>query len=97
MDRIYLIDLYDIYSDLLNDKQREYFELYYFDNLSLGEISDNIGISRNAIYKQIKTVENKIIFFEDKLKLHAKNLKLKDIIDKEKDKNIKIELENLRW
>ena len=33
MDRIYLIDLYDIYSDLLNDKQREYFELYYFDNL----------------------------------------------------------------
>ena len=67
MDRIYLIDLYDIYSDLLNDKQREYFELYYFDNLSLGEISDNIGISRNAIYKQIKTVENKIIFFEDKL------------------------------
>lgn len=97
MDRIYLIDLYDIYSDLLNDKQREYFELYYFDNLSLGEISDNIGISRNAIYKQIKTVENKIIFFEDKLKLYAKNLKLKDIIDKEKDKNIKIELENLRW
>lgn len=97
MDRIYLINLYDIYSDLLNDKQREYFELYYFDNLSLGEISDNIGISRNAIYKQIKTVENKIIFFEDKLKLYAKNLKLKDIIDKEKDKNIKIELENLRW
>ena len=97
MNRIYLIDLYDIYSDLLNDKQREYFELYYFDNLSLGEISDNIGISRNAIYKQIKTVENKIIFFEDKLKLYAKNLKLKDIIDKEKDKNIKIELENLRW
>ena len=97
MDRIYLIDLYDIYSDLLNDKQREYFELYYFDNLSLGEISDNIGISRNAIYKQIKTVEKKIIFFEDKLKLYAKNLKLKDIIDKEKDKNIKIELENLRW
>ena len=97
MDRIYLIDLYDIYSDLLNDKQREYFELYYFDNLSLGEISDNIGISRNAIYKQIKTVENKIIFFEDKLKLYAKNLKLKNIIDKEKDKNIKIELENLRW
>ena len=97
MNRIYLIDLYDIYSDLLNDKKREYFELYYFDNLSLGEISDNIGISRNAIYKQIKTVENKIIFFEDKLKLYAKNLKLKDIIDKEKDKNIKIELENLRW
>ena len=97
MDIIYLINLYDIYSDLLNDKQREYFELYYFDNLSLGEISDNIGISRNAIYKQIKTVENKIIFFEDKLKLYAKNLKLKDIIDKEKDKNIKIELENLRW
>ena len=38
-EREYLIILYDFYSELLNDKQRQYFEDYYFNNLSLGEIS----------------------------------------------------------
>ena len=41
-DRDYIILLYDYYMELFNDKQREYFEYYYFNNLSLGEISDNI-------------------------------------------------------
>ena len=40
-DRIYLTMLYDIYGDLLTEKERKYFEAYYFDNLSLGEISEN--------------------------------------------------------
>ena len=38
MDKnIYLINLYDIYSSLLTEKQQNYFEEYYFDNLSLKE------------------------------------------------------------
>ena len=52
-ERDYLVILYDIYGELLNDKQRECFEDYYFNNLSLGEISENILLSRNAIYKNI--------------------------------------------
>ena len=51
--RDYIIILYDYYGELFNDKQKRYFEDYYFNNLSLGEISDNIGISRNAIHKVI--------------------------------------------
>ncbi|UKI27608.1 MAG: hypothetical protein L6V91_03120 [Bacilli bacterium] len=39
-EREYLIILYDFYGELLSDKQREYFEDYYFNNLSLGEISE---------------------------------------------------------
>ena len=38
----YLIILYDYYGELLNDLQRNYFELYYFDNLSLSEKIENI-------------------------------------------------------
>ena len=62
-DRIYLTMLYDIYGDLLTEKERKYFEAYYFDNLSLGEISENILLSRNAIYKNIKTSSDKLYFY----------------------------------
>ena len=67
MDRVYLTNLYDIYGELLDDKKKEYFESYYFDNLSLGEISENLGISRNAVHKQLKVVEDKLRFYEEKL------------------------------
>ena len=40
-DRDYIVMLYDFYGELFNDKQREYFEDYYFNNLSLAEIGSN--------------------------------------------------------
>jgi hypothetical protein len=95
--RIYLIDLYDIYSDLLSDKQREYFEYYYFDNLSLGEISDNLNVSRNAVHKQIKKVEEELNEYESKLKLYEKNNTLNKIINGLEDTKLKEELDKLRW
>ena len=58
-DRDYIIILYDYYGDLFSDKEKENFESYYFDNLSLGEISENESKSRNAIHKSIKSVTNK--------------------------------------
>ena len=92
-----LIMLYDYYGELFSIQQREYFEWYYFDNLSLGEISENVNVSRNAIYKQLKTVENKLLFYEEKLKLYEKSNKLEYIIENEKDKELKNKLEELRW
>ena len=94
-NRDYIILLYDYYSDLFNEKQREYFEDYYFNNLSLGEISDNIGISRNAIHKVIKNVEDKLLFYEDKLGLCKKNEVIKNIINDIDDVSIKNKLEEL--
>ena len=81
-NRIYFINLYDYYSELLTDKQQNYFEGYYFDNLSLQEISENIGVSRNAVSKQLKDVTNKLEYFEEKLKLYNKSLKIKKLIEK---------------
>lgn len=89
MDNVfYLINLYDYYESLLTDKQREYFEDYYFNNLSLKEISENNDVSRNAVHKQLKDVVNKLKFYEDKLKLYEKSLQIKELIKdfKEKDK-----------
>ena len=96
-DREYLIILYDYYSELFNDVQKQYFEEYYFDNLSLSEISENEDKSRNAVHKCIKNVCNKLYEYEEKLKLYGNSNKLKNIIDKIDDKEIKRELEELLW
>ena len=88
-NRDYLIILYDYYGELLNEKQREYFELYYFDNLSLGEISENLDVSRNAVHKTIKLVVDKLLFYEDKLKVYYKSNKLLKIANDINDINLK--------
>lgn len=93
--RDYYIILYDYYYSLFSLKQREYFEDYYFNNLSLSEISENIGVSRNAIHKSIKLIEKKLTFYEDCLGLYKKSLKIKDIIDSVNDNSIKSKLEEL--
>lgn len=93
--RDYLICLYDIYGELFNDKQREYFESYYFHNLSLSEIGTNLGVSRNAIHKVIQGVEEKLNFYEEKLGMFQMNQKIYDIIDKESNIEIKRELERI--
>ena len=93
-NRIYLIDLYDYYGDLLTEKQQAYFEDYYFNNYSLQEISENYSVSRNAVFKQIKDVVNKLSNYEEKLKLYEKSLKIKAIISEFDDK-IRKEIEEL--
>lgn len=74
--RLYIIDLYDIYGNLLTGKQKEYFELYYFDNLSLSEISQNDNVSRNSIHKHIKNGCLKLENYEEKLKIYERNEKI---------------------
>ncbi|MDR0858516.1 MAG: YlxM family DNA-binding protein [Oscillospiraceae bacterium] len=50
MDKVERMNmLYDFYSGLLTDKQRHYFALYYEDNLSLSEIAENEGITRQGV------------------------------------------------
>ena len=41
--------LFDFYGELLTDKQREYFDLRYNEDLSLGEIAEQSGISRQGV------------------------------------------------
>ena len=90
-----LIILYDYYGELLSEDNRKYFEDYYFDNLSLGEIAENNSISRNAIHKHIKNAIEKLEFYEEKLKLYEKDKKLNALIDDIKDEKIKNTVNNL--
>ena len=92
---LYIISLYDIYNSLLTDKQKLYFEDYYFNNLSLSEMSENYEVSRNAIHRQIKEVNSKLEDFELKLKIKEKNIKLKELINKIDDSKLRLELEKI--
>ena len=95
MDKtIYYNNLYDYYGELLTDKQKEYFELYYFENLSLGEIAERRDVSRNAIHKELKIVLEKLDYYEEKLKLFAKKEKITSLISTLDDK-IRIRIEEL--
>ena len=92
---VYLNDLFDLYGSLLTDKQQLYFKDYYFNNLSYGEIGEKYGTSRNAIFNQIKIINEKLNFFEKKLQLYSKKQLINDIIKIESNAKIKKELENL--
>lgn len=92
---VYYNNLYDLYGDLLTEKQKQYFEDYYFNNLSFSEMAENYNVSRNAVFKQLHIVIDKLEEYENKLQLFKKKEKLLKVIDKVADKKLKEELEGL--
>jgi len=64
--------LFDFYQTLLTPKQRNYMELYYLEDYSLGEISELLNVSRQAVYDNIKRTEAMLEDYENKLFLYDK-------------------------
>ena len=64
--------LFEQYKELLTDKQREMVSLYYEEDYSLGEISENLGVSRQGVYDTLKRSEKILREYESKLHLVAK-------------------------
>ncbi|CAM3944834.1 YlxM family DNA-binding protein [Paenibacillus alkaliterrae] len=61
--------LFDFYEPLLTEKQRTFLKYYFHDDFSLGEISAEFGISRQAVYEHIKRAEQALESYESKLSL----------------------------
>lgn len=74
--------LYDLYKNLLTDKQRNYFETYYFNDLSLSEIASLNEVSRNAVFLSLKGINKSLEEYEEKLQLLKKNQMFDDICDR---------------
>lgn len=72
--------LFDYYQPLLKENQKEYLELYYIDDLSLGEIAELRNISRQAVYDQIRKAEKVLFQWEEKLRLYEKDRQRQDLI-----------------
>lgn len=58
--------LYDFYGDVLTDRQKEFYDLYYNEDLSLGEIAENYGITRQGVRDVIVRAEAILTELEDK-------------------------------
>ena len=71
IDKLKYVLLADFYSNLLTEKQQEFLSLYYEEDLSLGEISERFGISRQAVYDSIRSSEMCLERFETELGLLA--------------------------
>lgn len=70
MERILKVTLlYDFYGELLTDKQKNIFELYYQNDLSLAEIAEQLQISRQGVYDTLKRSENILSQYEKTLHL----------------------------
>lgn len=75
-----LTALFDFYGVLLTEKQKNYIELYYEDDLSLGEIAEQYDVSRQAIYDNIRRTEKMLEEYEQKLGLVEKYTKRKQLL-----------------
>ena len=64
--------LLDIYGALLTDRQRDVLDLYYNDDLSLSEISENLGITRQGVRDAIKRGGDELLLLEKRLALREK-------------------------
>ncbi len=92
--------LFGHYDALLTKKQRDLVIAYYHDDLSLGEIAERDGVSRNAVFDQLKKTVRKLEGYEAKLHLATREEKRNEIIkamDKATDdKRVKALLEALK-
>ena len=77
--------LLDAYSTLLTPYQKEIMELYFEEDLSLKEISEEYEISRNAVFTLIKRVTTILEEYEEKLGLVRRKEKILELLEKETD------------
>lgn len=72
--------LYDFYGDVLTDRQKEFYDLYYNEDLSLSEIAENYGISRQGVRDVIVRAEATLTELEDKTGIIRRFHKMQDRI-----------------
>lgn len=92
---VYYDLLFDIYEQLLNDKSREFFKLYYEENLTLQEIADNLDVSKSYIGRIIKNTEKKLDDLEEKLHIYKNRQKLKELLEYDDINKIKEKLQSI--
>lgn len=76
-DAFWLSALFDYYGEFLTDKQKNCFDLYYNQDLSLGEIAEQTGISRQGVHDTLARAQAQILEFEEKLGYVARETRVR--------------------
>ena len=88
--------LFDFYGEVLTPRQKEFFDLYYNEDLSLAEIAENYGISRQGVRDVIVRAEAIMTDLEDKTGLMKRFLKMQQQVQVILDAAEKIQTVNYR-
>ena len=80
IDAVSMTLLFDYYGDLLTEKQRTYFDLYYNQDLSLAEIAEEEGVSRQGVYDALVRTESILRKFEEKTGFVARAMERKTAV-----------------
>ena len=73
--------LHDFYGELLTEKQSRAIDLYYNDDLSLAEIAEPLGVTRQGVRDAIKRGEKQLLEYEEKLGLITRFLNVGEKLD----------------
>ena len=73
------VELFELYQGLLTDRQRQIFSSHYCYDLSLSEIAEPDGNTRQSVYAVVKNVKAKLDEYEKELGLYKKNQKLVEL------------------
>ena len=95
MDILKTTLLYDFYGELLTDKQKEIYELFYQNDMSLSEIAGELEISRQAVRDQLKRTEDKLTLVERFIENKNSAGRIRNLID-ELEKNNKLSEDALK-
>ena len=80
-DALTMALLYDYYGELLTEKQRTCFDLYYNQDLSLSEIAEDLGVTRQGVHDTLARAEGQLRAFEEKTGCIARDRRLESALD----------------
>ena len=86
--------LYDFYGDMLTDRQKEFYDLYYNEDLSLGEIAEQSGISRQGVWDIIRRADRILTETEEKTGLVERFRQLRQQVDEIQQLVVRARAEN---
>lgn len=92
---VYYGELFSIYKELLNESNKEYFSLYYEENLTLQEIGDLKKVSKSYVGNIINKTIKKLDMFENNLNLYEKNKTLENLLTYNNIEDIKNDIKKL--
>jgi hypothetical protein len=87
-EKVRISILLELYGNLLTDKQKDFMDYYYNDDLSLSEIADNNNITRQAVNTILLKSRKKLEEYEENLKFMQKESKIKQQIEKLEQTNL---------
>ncbi|AKG73759.1 putative DNA-binding protein [Salinicoccus halodurans] len=78
--------LYDFYNSLLTDKQRRYIELYYLEDFAFSEIAEELKVTRQAVYDNLKRSKDLLEHYEENLGMYRNFKSRNELINQLKNK-----------